>query len=227
MTKRMVYMLVAVIIFAPAVWASKDMKEAKKLDKELKKVSLVAAVPDGRRVVNRVMAQEFGLSRQELVKERQKTGFAYGQLFGAHEVGQQAGMKFEDVAAAMKQGESLLDISAQHKVDLGEILAHAKTMNKQIGNELDRAAAGGGEESADDGDDYDPSNDALSADTADFSPSQIAQANQMVHGRGLGMGNAMSPGQGGSMGSGSGMGSGMGGGTGRSMGGGMGSGGHH
>ncbi len=227
MTKRFVSVLVTAIIFAPAVLAAKEMQEAKKLDKELKKVSLVAAVPDGRRVVNRVMADEFGVSRQELVKERQKTGFAYGQLFGAHDISRQAGMKFDDIATEMRQGHSLRDISDQHHVDLKELLAHAKSMNKQIGHELNSAGASGEDDNADDSaNDYDLSDDSQGADTAGFSPSEMAQANQMVHGRGLGMGSAMGNGPNGGMGAGNGMGSGTGGSTGRSMGTGMGGGGH-
>ncbi len=223
MTKRIIGVLVATVIFAPAVWASKEMKEAKKLDKEVKKISLLAAVPDGRRVVNRVMGRELGVSRQQLVKERKKTGFGYGQLFGAHEVGEQAGLKFEEVAAQMSQGHSLLEISEQHKVELKEVLARAKTLNKDIDNELRRPVANDEDDDTDDGsDDYDPSDDSQSADTADFSPSDIAQANQMVHGQGLGMGSGMSNGQRAGMGAGRGATAGMGVGTSGSMGGGMG-----
>ncbi len=223
MTKRMISGFVALVFFAPALWASKEMKEAKKLDKELKKISLTAAVPDGRRVVNRVMAQELGVTRKELVEERQKTGFVYGQLFGAHEVGKQSGLKFDQVADQMKQGHSLLDISQDHDVDLKDILEHAKTLNKHIGKELDRVAAGDEDEDAEDtADDYNPSDDSLSADTADFSPSDIAQANQAVHGRGLGMANGMGNGQGVGRGVGGGVGSGIGSGMGGGIGGGRG-----
>ncbi len=216
MTKRLINVLVGLLFIAPALWASKEMKQAKKLDKELKKISLTAAVPDGRRVVNRVMAHELGVTRQELVKEREKTGFVYGQLFGAHEVGKQAGMNFDQVAEQMKQGHSLLDISQEHDVKLKDILEDAKTLNKHIDKELDRIAVGDEDETAEDSaDDYDPSIDSVSADTSTFSPSDIAQANQMVHGRGLGLGNAMGNGQGAGMGAGRGVGAGVGGGMGR------------
>ncbi|MBZ5563005.1 MAG: hypothetical protein LAP13_11380 [Acidobacteriia bacterium] len=216
MTKRLISGLLALVLVAPALWASKEMKEAKKLDKELKKISLTAAVPDGRRVVNRVMAHELGVTRQELVKEREKTGFVYGQLFGAHEVGKQVGMNFDQVAEQMKQGHSLLDISQEHDVNLKDILDSAKMLNKHIDKELDRIAAGDEDETAEDSaDDYDPAADALSADTSSFTPSDLAQANQMVHGRALGLGNAMGNGPGAGMGAGRGVGAAVGGGMGR------------
>ncbi len=219
MTKRLIIGLLALVFSVPAVWASKEMKEAKKLDKELKKISLTAAVPDGRRVVNRVMAHDLGVTRKELVREREKTGFVYGQLFGAHEVGKQAGMNFDQVAEQMKQGHSLLDISQEHDVNLRDVLEDAKTLNKHIGKELDRIAAGDEDETAEDSaDDYDPSGDSVSADTSTFSPSDIAQANQMVHGRALGLGNAMGNGQGAGLGAGRGVGAGAGAGLGGGMG---------
>ncbi len=216
MTRRLLSVLLSLVFTAPALWASKEMKEAKKLDKELKKISLTAAVPDGRRVVNRVMAHELGVTRKELVKEREKTGFVYGQLFGAHEVGRQAGMNFDQIAEQMKQGHSLLDISQEHDVNLKDILDSAKTLNKHIERELDRIAAGNEDETAEDSaDDYDPSADSVGADTSSFSPSDITQANQMVHGRGLGLGNAMGNGQAAGRGVGAGVGAGVGGGMGR------------
>ncbi len=219
MTKRLISVLIGLVFIAPALWASKEMKQAKKLDKELKKISLTAAVLDGRRVVNRVMAHELGVTRQELVKEREKTGFVYGQLFGAHAVGKRAGMNFDQVAEQMKQGHSLLDISQEHEVDLKDILDDAKTLNKHIGKELDRIAAGDEDETAEDSaDDYDPSGDSVGADTSSFTPSDLAQANQMIHGRGLGLGNGIGNGQGAGMGAGRGLGAAVGAGAGGGMG---------
>ncbi len=216
MAKRLMSALLALLCTATVLWASKEMKEAKKLDKELKKISLTAAVPDGRRVVNRVMAHDLGVTRKELVKEREKTGFVYGQLFGAHEVGRQAGMNFDQVADQMKQGHSLLEISQDHDVNLKDIFDDAKNLNKHIERELDRIAAGDEDETAEDSaDNYDPSADSVGADTSTFTPSDIAQANQMVHGRGLGLGNVMGNGQGGAMGTGRGVGAGVSGALGR------------
>lgn len=224
MPRRALMGLVAVLLFAPLVWASKEEKQAKKLDKELKKISLTAAVLDGRRVVNRVMAAHLSVSRKQLVEERRQTGFVYGQIFGAHEVARAAGSPFSKVAAEMKQGHSLLAISEQRGVDLKEILADAKTLNKRIDKELDRVASGEENEQADDAADaYDPSDDSMAADTADFSPAEVAQANEQVHHRGgpFGEGGPYGLGRGASGGMGAGR---AGGGVGGGIGGGMGTG---
>jgi hypothetical protein len=197
--------LLCVLVVSSLVWASKPEKEAKKLDREFKRISLTAAVPDGRRVVNRVMAQQLGVGRAELVHERKQTGFVYGQIFGAHEVAHLSGLTFSQVTEQMKQGHSLLEISEQHQIDLREILADAKKLNKSIERELDRVASGDENEQAEDtADAYDPSGDSLTADTADFSPAQIAQAAEQVHNPGLHLG------QGGPFGAGQGSGSALG-----------------
>lgn len=191
--------LVAVVVISSALWGAKVEKEAKKVDKELKKISLTATVLDGRRVVNRLMAEQLGVSREQLVKERMQTGFVYGQLFGAHEVARLAGLTFNQVAGQMKQGHSLLEVSEQHQADLKEILVDAKTLNKRIDQDLDRVENGSEDEQAEDGaNSYDPSDDSLGADTVDFSPAEIAQAQNQVHNRGkhLGEGGAVGLGQG-------------------------------
>ena len=201
--------LVPVLLLVPTLWASKVEKVAKRLDKELKRVSLVAADLDGRRVVNRVMAKQLGISRKQLVEERRQTGFLYGQLFGAHEVAQAARLTFPHVAEQMKQGHSLLEISEHHEVGLKEILADAKTLNKDIAKELGRVASGEEDEQAEDArDSYDPSEDSLAADTSGFSPAEVAQAREQVHhpgspfgasgpsGSGRGLGSEMGVGRG-------------------------------
>ncbi len=213
MKRTLTLALLGLLLIAPALWASKTEKEAKKLDKELRKISLTASDLDGRRVVNRVMAKQLGVSRKQLVKERRETQFLYGQIFGTHEVARLSGRTFDQFAKQMKdQHRSLLEISEQHQVDLKELLADAKKLTKSIDKELDRVASGEEDEQADDSaDSYDPSDDSLSADTSGFSPAELAQAKNQVHqppglalgrrgasGAGRGVGGGISTGSGGS-----------------------------
>jgi hypothetical protein len=193
-------LLIAAVLMAamvPSAGADTIEKQGKKLDQQLKKITLTASDPDGRRVVNRVMAEQLGVSRTQLVRERKQTGFVYGQIFGAHEVAKLTNRKFDDVAAEMKSGHSLLDISQSKSLDLKPILGDAKKLNKSIDTELDKVADGDEDEQADDqADNYDPSDDSTPGDTSGFSPSDLAQANNQVHQRGFaapaGQGNARS-----------------------------------
>jgi len=173
-----------------AAKADKATKDVKKLDKELKRVSLTATDADGRRAVNRVMAKQLGVSTRQLIDERRETGFVYGQLFGAHEISRLAGLTLNQVAEQLKQQRSWLDIGGQHQVDLKEILTSAKKLNREIDRELDRVASGFQEKgkTREAAEPYDPSQDSIAADSANFSPSEIAQAKYFVHHRGLPLG---------------------------------------
>ncbi len=187
MKKSMIGVLFVLLAAVPSLRAGSDEKDAKRLDKELKKISLTAAVMDGRRVVNRVMAEELGVSRKQLVEraqERKQTGLAYGDLFGLHEVARLARVPLSQVAHEMDEGQGVAEVSAKHQVELKAILAEAKKLNKKIDGELGHTANGDEDQDADDaGDSYDPGNDSVGADTSDFSPAQIAQANDREHNR--------------------------------------------
>ncbi len=190
MRKSLFQGLVSVLLLAPMLWAAKAdkaSKDAKKLDKELKRVTLIATDVDGRRAVNRVMAKQLGVSGKQLIDARRETGFVYGQLFGAHEMARVAGLTFNQVAEQVKQQHSWLDIGEPHQVDLKEILTSAKKLNKEIDKELDRVASGFQEKgkTKQPADTYNPSEDSVAADMANFSRSEIAQAKYTVHHRGL------------------------------------------
>lgn len=181
--RRCIGLLLAFVALAAAPLQASD-KEGRKLDKELRKISLAAADPDGRRVVNRVMAQHLGVSRKQLVEERRKTDFPYGQIFAAHEVTKAMGSTFDEVARRM-QTLSLLEISQKNGVEIKPILASSKKLNKKIESELDRVY--GGEEPAEPDEtagDYDPGQDTLSVDTGSFSPQEIQQEEARMRGRG-------------------------------------------
>lgn len=184
MRRSSVLWLLSTFLLAPTLWAMKAEKEAKKLDQELRKVNLTAADLDGRRVVNRIMAKQLGVSRKQLVKERRETGFVYGQLFAAHELAQLARLTFSTVAEQMKQQRSLLEIGVERRVDLKKIVSRARKLNKQIDKELDRIVVGEEDELAEDtADSYDPAEDSLAADTAGFTPVELAQASYQTHHR--------------------------------------------
>ncbi len=189
MRKRMLQRLLSVLLLAPMLWAAKADKadkEAKKYDKELKRVSLMAADKDGRRVVSRVVAKQLGVSRKQLVDERRETGLDYGHLFGAHEVAKSSGLTFGQVVEQMKQQHTLPEISREHQLDLKAILSSAKKLNGEIDRQLDRVGSFDKDEMAKDrADSYDPTQDSVPADTSSFRPSDIAQAAYQVHHRGL------------------------------------------
>ncbi len=186
MKQIIIELLLVVVASASFLMASKAEKNALKLEEELFIIGLTAAVSDGRAVVNQVMAKHLGLSREQLVAERKETTLPYGELFAAHEFARLGNAPFKHVAQDMKEGQSLLDIGTEHEADLKKALASARKLNKAIDKELDRLAEGKkeGAEDSDTGDSYDPAVDYLSADTAAFTPEQLALASERVYMRG-------------------------------------------
>lgn len=185
MKKRMIGVLLALLLPAPLLCAGSADKDAKRLDKELKKIDLTAAVKDGRRVVNRMMAEQFGVDRKKLVEDRKETGLAYGQLFAVYELARLASVSVGQAAQEFGKEQDVAEVSEQHHVELKTILADAKKLNRKIEEELDRIADGDDDEDAvDAADSYDPSDDSVNSDTSGLTLSQIAQANNQVHNRG-------------------------------------------
>lgn len=161
--------------------AANPEKEGKKLDDQLKKISLVASDNGGRRVVNRVMAKELGVDRKQLVEERKSTQLTYGQLFVVHKIASQANSPFAEIAKAMTGGKSPLAVSVEKNVDLKNIFKDAKRFNSRLDRELTAVAVGDVPERSEDlAAGYDPGVDALPADTSGFTPAEISQAQQYV-----------------------------------------------
>lgn len=171
--------------FTFSLLASKEEKNALKLEEALFIIGLTAAVTDGRTVVNKVMAEHLGVTRQQLVAERKETTFPYGELFAVHEFARLGNASFKHVAQDIKEGQSLLKVSTEHQADLKKILTSARKLNKAIDRELDRIAKskenGEAEEIADS---YDPTDDFLSADTSGFTAEQLSLASERIYRRG-------------------------------------------
>jgi hypothetical protein len=176
----------SLIIVASASFlvGSTEAQNAVKLEEELFMIDLAAAVGDGRRAVNKVMAAHLGVRREQLVAERKETTLPYGELFAAHKFAGLGNAPFTHVAQDMKEGQSLLEVSTEHQVKLKKVLSSARKLNKAIDKELDRMAKGEESDRVQDiADAYDPSVDYLSADTAGFTPEQFTLANERIYRR--------------------------------------------
>jgi len=175
--------LLCLLAVSPLLSASSpEEKKATRIEKELTKINLIAAVPEGRRVVNRTMAEQLGVSREQLVQDRTRADFVYGELFGAYELAHLTGLTLDQVAAQTKQGRSLLETARQHGADLEAVLVDVKKLSQNIEKALNRVASRFDDERViDRAAGYDPFYDSLRGDTAGFTPAQVAEAAQAVH----------------------------------------------
>ncbi len=209
---RSFVIVAAGLLLCGSALAVEPDKNAAKLEKEIRKVNDVASVIAGRRVVNQVVSDQTGISRKQLVAERRQTGLAYGQLFAVHEIASEGNLKFDDLAAEVKQGHSVPEIAARHEVKAKSVLDETKKLNKEIA----KALADDADESEDapdapdaSDDSYDPSSDSEPADTAGMTPQELAKnaaavqsqgaAHASANAQGLGLGRS-NPSGGGSMG---------------------------
>ncbi len=176
-------LIVAFAVFSSVALfaAGNSDKEGKKLDEQVKKISLIASDSNGRRVINRCMARQLGVGRNQLVEERRTTQLVYGQIFAAHEIASQTNSSFADVAKEMTAGKSARDIGVEKNADLKKIAKDARKVNSKVDEELSRVAAGEISEVAlDQAEGYNPEVDVQAADTSSFNPAELALGAQLV-----------------------------------------------
>jgi len=127
--RLLVYILVPLLAI-PAL-----ASDQQKAQKELIKVTAMARDLTGRSVVNLSMSETFNVPRTALVRERGETGMNYGSLLLAHEL-IKGGATIEDIAAQLKAGKNLADISNERHADWKAITEEAKKFNKLVDNNL-------------------------------------------------------------------------------------------
>jgi hypothetical protein len=121
---------VGVLVVLPALGEDQG-----KAEKQLNRVTAMAADPTGRRVVSITMSDLLNVKRSELVKQRREMNLNYGYLFLAHKI-MAGGMTPGDLAGEIKSGKSVLEIANGRHCDWKAILAEAKKVNARIDRHL-------------------------------------------------------------------------------------------
>jgi hypothetical protein len=109
--------------------------DQKKAEKQINKVSAMAADLTGRRAVNQGVADQFHVKSSELVTERRENNLNYGSLFVVHEL-MAGGTKLSDIAAQLKSGKKLYDVANEFHADWKKIADDAKKLNNKIEDNL-------------------------------------------------------------------------------------------
>lgn len=149
--------------------------DQQKAQKEINKVTAMAADFNGRRVVNLSISEMYNVPRGTLVQERTQTGLNYGNLFIAEELAKQ-GTNTNDIAAKLKAGSTISNLANEQHLDWKQVAANAKRLNSLIDNNLYNFFLGKKVTAAQDGaDKYDVHFDGVKAD-ADVSKQDIASA---------------------------------------------------
>jgi hypothetical protein len=152
---------VLLIAILPVLASADDQKKA---EKQLDRISAMAADLTGRRVVNMSMAEHFKTQRSLLVRERRANNLNYGSLFVIQEL-VASGNKFSDIAEKLKSGRSLVDVANELHANWKEIGENAKDLNKEIEDNLYNFFLNNrSERYAEPGYTYDPIHDGVMAD---------------------------------------------------------------
>ena len=173
--KSMFGLLILCSVVAVAVPAFGD--DQQKAQKEMTRITAMAADFDGRRVVNVTLADIYKVSRPSLVELRTKTGLNYGGVFLAEEL-MQKGMTSDDLLAKLKSGSIIADIANQQHVEWKSVTEDAKKLNKMVDDNLYAFFLGKkATEAQDAADRYQVNYDGVKAD-ADISQKDISTAQE-------------------------------------------------
>lgn len=162
-------LVLALIVISSLVVFADDQQKA---DKEIRKITAMAWDSTSRPVVNRSLSEMFKVPRPQLVNERLELGLNYGSLFLAHELAL-SGSNMKDIAASLKGGKTIIQISTESNANWKQIAAEAKRLNSKIEDNLYKHFLRSESEKAD----YDASLDGVKADN-DVSKQDVADAQQ-------------------------------------------------
>ena len=133
MNNRLVILLVSLAVLLLAAPGLCD--DQQKAQKELTKVTAMAADFDGRRVVNASISEMFNVPRADLVQQRAKAGLNYGGLFLGQELIKK-GMTQDDLAAKLKAGSTITAIANEQHLDWKQVIEDAKKLNGVVDKNL-------------------------------------------------------------------------------------------
>ena len=171
-----VTILVLVIgIVAAQVFAASDRQ---KTEKQINRISAMAADLTGRRAVNLSMSQQLNVPRQDLVAQRRANNITYGTLFLLRQV-TSSDEAFNQAVAQIKTGKQPFDVAEASHVDWKAVGNAAKKLNSKIEDNLykyfvnnDSEVSAGDKTSVGA---YDPAFDSVMADS-EVSKQDLAEA---------------------------------------------------
>ena len=167
---RLLILALATVLALPAF-----CDDQQKAEKELTKITAMAADFTGRRAVNLTMSETFSVPRPNLVQARGLTGLNYGSLFVAEQLVKN-GIALEDIAAHLKSGKNIGAVANDQHVDWKQMTQAAKKFNSAVDTNLYKCFLNEkGNAARDVADKYDVHYDGVKAD-ADVSKNDISSA---------------------------------------------------
>jgi hypothetical protein len=162
-------LVLALILMASLTVFADDQQKA---DKEIRKINAMAWDSTARAVVNKSLSETLKIDRSQLVQERRELGLNYGSLFIAHELALN-GSSMKDIAASLKGGKSIVQVSNEHNANWKQIATDGKKLNSKIEDNLYKYFVASQSDKAE----YDAAQDGVKTDN-DVSKQDLAEAQQ-------------------------------------------------
>jgi len=79
-----------------------------------------------------IVSEELGIDRENIQRQREETGFGYGQIFIANALAKETGKTFEEIVAEFKSGKGFGRIAKENGLKLGPLVKRAKHARDRI-----------------------------------------------------------------------------------------------
>lgn len=171
---------VLVLVLGLVAVQSLAASDRQKAEKQINKVSAMAADLTGRRAVNLSVSQELNVPRKDLVAQRRTSNVSYGTLFLFRQVAS-TDEAFNQLLAELKGGKQPFDVAEAAHADWKSIANQAKKLNSKIEDNLYKyfvnndSEATGGDKPQNAAEAYDPAFDSVMADS-EVSKQDLAEA---------------------------------------------------
>ena len=128
MSWRVRFLLVVIAITCREPLFAGDQQKS---EKQLRKISAMAADVNARAIVNRTLADALNVGRDQLVRERRAMNLSYGEVFLAHQLTAK-GARMLDIALQIPLRNGIYNVANDRHVDWKQVAAEAKKLNGRI-----------------------------------------------------------------------------------------------
>lgn len=119
------------LVFVSAASSSVAANDREKAEKQINRISAMAADLTGRRLVNLSMSQFLNVPRGDLVAERRRHNLSYGTLFLFRQIAP-TDERFREFVLEIRQGRSPYEIADAAHADWKALNNQAKKLNNKI-----------------------------------------------------------------------------------------------
>ena len=105
--------------------------DQQKAEKQLRKVTAMAADVNARAIVSRTVADLLNVKRDQLVRERRAMNLSYGEVFLAHQLTAK-GARMLDIALQLPVRKGIYQVANDQHADWKQIAAETKKLNSRI-----------------------------------------------------------------------------------------------